>query len=58
MVSNNLTQELKARGLLLVNTTNRTYDANAAVGGPIKQDRLWFFTSHRVFGYQNLLAGD
>ncbi|PYQ95003.1 MAG: hypothetical protein DMF96_23935 [Acidobacteria bacterium] len=58
MVSNNLTQELKDRGLLLVNTTNRTYDANAAVGGPIKQDRLWFFTSHRVFGYQNLLAGD
>jgi hypothetical protein len=58
MVSNNLTQELRDRGLQLVNTTNRTYDANAAVGGPIKQDKLWFFTSHRVFGYQNVLAGD
>ena len=25
--------------------------------GRIMQDRLWFFTSHRVFGYQNILAG-
>ena len=58
MVSDNLTQKLIDRGLKLVNTTNRTYDANAAFGGPIVQDRLWFFTSHRVFGYQNVLAGD
>ncbi len=58
MVSNNLTQAVKDRGLTTVNTTNRTYDANAAIGGPIKQDQLWFFTSHRVFGYQNILAND
>jgi carboxypeptidase family protein len=58
MVSDNLTQEVQDRGLHLVNTTNRTYDANVAVGGPLVRDRLWFFTSHRVFGYQNLLAGD
>src|SRR5262245_808089 len=57
MVSDNLTQEIKDRGLLLVNRTNRTYDANAAIGGPIIQDRLWFFTAHRVFGCQNVLAG-
>jgi hypothetical protein len=58
LVSNNLSQKVKDRGLLVVNTTNRTYDANAAMGGPIVQDRLWFFTSHRVFGYQNILAND
>ena len=58
MVSENLTDGLIARGLRLVNTTKRTYDANAAFGGPLKQDRLWFFTSHRVFGYQNWLAGN
>lgn len=58
MVSNNLSQKVKDRGLVVVNTTNRTYDANAAMGGPIVQDRLWFFTSHRVFGYQNILAND
>ena len=28
------------------------------IGGPIFQDKLWFFTAHRVFGYQNLLAGN
>jgi hypothetical protein len=58
MVSENLTPALIQRGLRLVNTTKRTYDANAAFGGPLKQDRLWFFTSHRVFGYQNWLAGN
>jgi hypothetical protein len=58
MASDNLTQALKDRGLKLVNTVNRTYDANVAIGGPIKQDKLWFFTSHRVFGYQNILAAN
>ena len=58
MVADNLTQELQDRGLRLVNTTKRTYDANGAVGGPIFRDRLWFFGSHRVFGYQNYLAGN
>jgi Carboxypeptidase regulatory-like domain len=58
MVSNNLTQALKDRGLQLVNTTNRTYDANIAFGGPLMREKLWFFTSHRVFGYQNILAAD
>ena len=57
-LSDNLTQELRDRGLRLVNTTKRTYDANSAVGGPIFRDRLWFFTSSRVFGYQNYLAGN
>jgi hypothetical protein len=57
-VSDNLTQELIDRGLKSVNKTKRTYDANAAVGGPIVRDRLWFFTAHRVFGYQNWLAGN
>ena len=57
-VSDNLTQELIDRGLRSVNKTKRTYDANAAVGGPIFRDKLWFFTAHRVFGYQNWLAGN
>ncbi len=58
LVSDNLTQELRDRGLTQVNKTQRTYDANFAIGGPILRDKLWFFTSHRVFGYQNLLAGN
>ena len=58
LASNNLTPELQARGLKAVNKTDRTYDGNVAVGGPIKQDKLWFFGSIRGFGYKNLMAGD
>lgn len=58
LVSNNLTPALEARGLHLVNTTDLTYETSAAVGGPIKQDRLWFFASLRGFGYQNIMAGN
>ncbi len=58
LVANNLSQELLDRGLTQVNKAQRTYDANIAVGGPIFRDKLWFFTAHRVFGYQNLLAGN
>jgi hypothetical protein len=58
LVSDNLTPELQARGLKAVNTTDRTYDVSAAVGGPIKRDKLWFFGSFRGFGYKNLMAGD
>src|SRR5262249_12156164 len=43
LVSDNLTDELQARGLHQVNTTNRTYDGNFALGGPISKDKLWFF---------------
>jgi hypothetical protein len=58
LISNNLNPDLEARGLHLVNTTDRTYDGNVAVGGPIIKDKLWFFASIRGFGYKNLLAGD
>src|SRR5712692_5333954 len=58
LISDNLTPELQARGLHLVNTTDRTYDGSAAVGGPITQDNVWFFSSLRTFGYKNMLAAD
>src|SRR5712671_5286897 len=58
LISNNLNADLEARGLHFVNTTDRTYDGNVAVGGPIKQDKLWFFASIRGFGYKNLMASD
>ncbi|HWW86921.1 MAG TPA: TonB-dependent receptor, partial [Vicinamibacterales bacterium] len=58
LISNNLTPDLEARGLHAVNTTDRTYDGSAAIGGPVRQDRLWFFASFRTFGYKNLMASD
>src|SRR5438874_11334472 len=56
--ADNLTDELRARGLNTVSKTQRTYDANAAIGGPIRQDKLWFFTAHRVYGFTNRIAGN
>ena len=44
----------------------KVYDFNAAVGGPLKQDRVWFFVTARTQGstrananqFYNLNAGD
>jgi len=56
--SDNLNDELRARGLSVVNKTDLVYETNVAVGGPIFADKLWFFTAHRVWGYRNLIAGN
>ena len=49
----NLTQRVKDLGFQTDAKVKNTYDINPAFGGPIKQDKLWFFTSTRFFGYQN-----
>lgn len=56
--SDNLNNDLRARGLQVVNTTDLIYEANGALGGPLRQDKLWFFTAHRKWGYRNLIAGN
>jgi hypothetical protein len=48
--SNNFTDELRMAGLTQVNGVREVYDANVAFGGPIFQDRLWFFSAHRRSG--------
>ena len=48
--SDNLSQELIDKGLTSVNTIARIFDYNATAGGPILRDRLWFYTSWRLWG--------
>jgi hypothetical protein len=55
--SDNLTDSLRARGLDSVNKASYIYSADAAVGGPIKRDKLWFFTATRWTGSKSSLAG-
>jgi hypothetical protein len=56
MQSDNYTDELKARGATLPTPVYRVYDFNAAVGGPIVKDRLWYYVSVREQGQrQNTL---
>ena len=56
--SENLTDEIKARGLATVSPLKRVYDVGGAVGGPISQDRIWFFGATRYWGSQKFAAGN
>jgi hypothetical protein len=66
MQSNNFTPELQARGASSFNPTYHVYDFNAAVGGPILKDKLWYYISVREQGsrrntlnvFYNKSAGD
>ena len=48
--SDNLTQDVIDRGLTAVNKIDRIWDLNGTIGGPILEDRLWFFGSWRYWG--------
>ena len=45
--SDNFDQELADLGLSSVTSIDRIYDYNISQGGPILQDKLWFFSSYR-----------
>ena len=45
--SDNLDDELKARGVTSSPTLRTRYDVGGGIGGPIQQDRVWFFGSSR-----------
>ena len=47
MAASNLSDELRQRGLLNANTVKVNGDFNPGFGGPIRRDRLWFYTSAR-----------
>jgi hypothetical protein len=57
MQGSNLTTNLRSRGLTRINQVKKIYDLGVGVGGPIRKDRLWFFTAHRTWGSQEELAG-
>jgi hypothetical protein len=50
MQSDNFTDELQARGATQPTPVTRVYDVNTAIGGPIVQDKLWYYFSFRVQG--------
>jgi hypothetical protein len=47
LTSENLTDDLRARGLQAAPSIRRYGDVGGGVGGPIKRDKLWFFASAR-----------
>ena len=50
--ADNLSDDLKARGLRNVAPVKKVYDAGGAFGGPITRDKLWFFVASRAWGSQ------
>jgi hypothetical protein len=46
-VGNNITPELKARGITGQSAVNKLEDFDGSLGGPIKKDKLWFLVSGR-----------
>ena len=55
--SDNFSQDLKDRGLPNPSLIKRIYDFNFAQGGPIKKDKLWFFTTLRAWSVNAPIAG-
>ena len=55
--SNNLDDELRGRGLLTANKTNKIFDNAASLGGPIMKDKIWFFGAARSWGMARQFAG-
>ncbi len=55
--ADNLDQALIDQGVLSVDSLDGIYDTNFAFGGPIKRDKLWFWTAHRFWGYEIFRTG-
>jgi Carboxypeptidase regulatory-like domain/TonB-dependent Receptor Plug Domain len=56
--NDNLTPALQARGLTSATAVDYIWDVEGTLGGPIKRDRLWFFTTQRVWANGSFVAGD
>ena len=55
--SDNLNDELVARGVREPQQLRRLFDVGFGIGGPIKRDRLWFFASPRWWEASNTIIG-
>ena len=51
--SNNYTADLKARGLTAAQPTKAIRDINPSFGGPLKKDKVWFFSAYRDWRIAN-----
>ena len=55
--ADNVSAELQARGLPPQSSVRKIWDLGGGVGGPIRRDKIWFYTAHRWWGAQSYLPG-
>ena len=56
--SDNLNDELRARGFPTAPYIRQRYDVGGGIGGPIMHDRLWFFASTRKWATSDYYPGN
>ncbi len=56
MQSNNLDDDLRALAFRAQNRVDTVYDLNFTLGGPVLQNRLWFFSTFRRWAANNYLG--
>lgn len=56
--ANNLDDDLRSRGITSIDGLNKLYDSSVGFGGPVKQDKLWFWASQKYWGTELLRAND
>jgi hypothetical protein len=55
--SDNIDADIIAQGVTSTDSLDKIYDTSFAFGGPVKRDRLWFWTAHRYWGYEIFRTG-
>jgi hypothetical protein len=55
--SDNIDDQLAALNISAAPVVRNNWDANFALGGPIKRDRLWFYGNIRTVGVGQVVAG-
>ena len=51
---NNVDDELRSQGITTADSIKNIYDTSFAIGGPIKRDKLWFWSAYRFWGYEQI----
>ncbi len=57
MQASNFSEELQTAGLRTPAKTNYIYDTSYSIGGPIKQDKIWFYFLGYYRGSENTIPG-
>jgi Carboxypeptidase regulatory-like domain len=55
LVSSNIDDDMVARGVSPEDPLRKLWDVNPAFGGPLKKDKLWFYTAFRYTGLNEVL---